>query len=281
MIAIFKAIVCFILLNLMFYSGVPAQIFEYFTHITITMPGPETYVPFSGMISLAYCILSLPRAERTFVRFFENCLKVVTFIAIVAYTTVNIPSLWNRTVDLTTETQTTQTAQVVVEADRSLYQNDIETIEAIIPTMPQFLLDRVKTIYIEDEATYLQKGQESNNENISDSAAYSFSKDMSIHIRIITNPWVSNDYRQTIAHELSHIYDFYDGNLLNPYGHSTSEEFASLYRANPTSISEYGSTDAYEFFAEAGGLYITNPTALYNQNLDVYKYFDQLYGSQM
>ena len=62
---------------------------------------------------------------------------------------------------------------------------------------------------------------------------------------------------------------------------SNSQEFLNLYQAAPNSITEYGATNKIEFFAEAGEMYIHEPEELQRRNIDVYNYFDALYGPYM
>ncbi len=268
MIHIFSSLLLFIFFKLLFETG-----------LLNNYIGIDLNTTTAAILALCYFVLSLPTSKHSFLRWFENILKLSLCVCAglgIFYVYSNSDS---ELISSTTE-NTDSTYNVVIEAD-DIYSTQASEIEAIIYTMPSFLLENVSTIYIEDEATYIAKGKENSNDGVESSAAYSYSKDMSIHIRIITDPNISNEYDQTIAHELSHIFDFKDGNILNPYGYSSDDEFVALYQADPYSISEYGATDASEFFAEAGGLYITNPTALAQQNYAVYQYFDALYGPYM
>ena len=171
---------------------------------------------------------------------------------------------------------------IIVRADPELYAVDIEQIKAAIDSMPDFLLKECKNIYILDTEQYEKAGKELKMEDPSQTAAFSYSGDMSIRVRILNDPAVLNTYTRTMAHECSHIYDFSKGDAYDdPSGLSTSKEFIALYEKYPDSISEYGATNEYEFFAEAGGLYITDPGYLEQLNPEVYQYFDQLYGPHM
>lgn len=167
---------------------------------------------------------------------------------------------------------------IEVQSDQE-YPYDVEQIKQAVAAMPEFLLENCAKIYIMDEAHYLQTGKQLKVANLKNTAAFSYSSDMSIYIRIITDPQIEKDYLHTVSHELCHIYDFSKGDLfVDPSGCSNSDEFMRLYQAAPDSVSEYGSTSQYEFFAEAGSLYILDPYALYYANPDVYDYFDSLFG---
>lgn len=171
---------------------------------------------------------------------------------------------------------------IIIQADEELYAYDIAEIQQAIDSMPHFLLKHCRNIYILDTQQYEEEGKELEMDDPNQTAAFSYSGDMSIRIRIIDDPTILNTYLKTMAHELSHIYDFSQGNAYkDPSGCSNTKEFMALYEAAPNSLSEYGSTSQYEFFAEGGGLYITEPQMLYELNPDVYAYFDRLYGPQM
>ncbi|MBP3853679.1 MAG: hypothetical protein J6D18_03830, partial [Erysipelotrichaceae bacterium] len=171
---------------------------------------------------------------------------------------------------------------IVVKADENYYAQDIQEIRQAIDSMPLFLLKNCRNIYIMDTGQYEKAGEELKMDDPNQTAAFSYSGDMSIRIRVIEDPTIINTYTRTMAHELSHIYDFSQGDAyVDPSGCANSEEFMALYKAAPDSISEYGASSQYEFFAEAGGLYVTDPQTLAALNPQVYDYFDRLYGPQM
>ncbi|MBB5182840.1 zinc-dependent peptidase [Catenisphaera adipataccumulans] len=171
--------------------------------------------------------------------------------------------------------------EISVEADSS-YQTDIDQIESAIQSMPQFLLNRCEKIIICDSQTYLAYGDQYNISSVSGTAAFSKSDDLSIYIRITAGMNVSNTYDQTIAHELSHIYDFSMHSFgIDPYGCSDTDEFSELYKKYGSKLTAYGATDQHEFFAEAGSYYILYPDTLRTNCPEVYTYFDNIYGPYM
>lgn len=240
---------------------------------------------FLGFCSLAFSYYD-PRAK---VRsFFMGLLKVVlTCIIIIGLTTnlVNLIPLHQSVVYNIKQYELNQKSdklpEIEVDADE-IYNNDVQEIETVLATMPSFLLNRCEKVYIMDSTNYLQAGSQLSMDDLDTTAAFSYSQNMSIYIRIITDINVGNTYEQTIAHELSHIYDFsMRTSYFEPYGCSDSEEFVALYEADPNAISEYGSQDVHEFFAEAGSYYIIAPEKLQGMSTQVYNYFDQLYGPNM
>ena len=160
-------------------------------------------------------------------------------------------------------------------------QNDVDYfIETKIKTQPQFLLDNCKLIKIYNGNFW----NEVKKEHAVEDYAYAFasSSDMSISIQYNEKAYyygtgiIAKEVfdSETITHELSHIFDY-------RYSISRSPEFLNLYQAAPNSVTEYGATNEWEFFAEAGEMYIHAPEELQRKNIDVYNYFDALYGPYM
>lgn len=154
-----------------------------------------------------------------------------------------------------------------IEIVGTLKQRDVDaSIEENIKTQPEFLLRNVNSFKLADNKNY---DKEENFEKFT--LGYASMGDMSIYLNFYSSS------KNTVSHELSHIFDYINGR----HWASGSNEFKKLYNAKPNSITKYGSTNAQEFFAEAGAMYINNPKQLKSRNADVYNYFDNLYGQYM
>ena len=127
-----------------------------------------------------------------------------------------------------------------------------------IKSQPDFLLNNCNLIILADDSHF---------EKSEDIAGFALSYNMSIQIRVSTY-----GLQNTISHELSHIFDYANNSI------SESNQFVELYNAKPISVSIYGATNQTEFFAEAGSMYINEPDTLKTNNIDVFNYFNQLYG---
>lgn len=161
---------------------------------------------------------------------------------------------------------------IVLHGDNEFNQLSINKfIDENIKTQPQFLLDRCKMINIYSSKLW---------ENVKvDDEAIGFSSLENMSINVYQS--YDRNYKYTITHELSHIFDFSNATSNSYYGCSDSNEFISLYKKAPNSITEYGKTNSHEFFAEAGMLFVNEPETLKEQNKDVYNYFNELYGPYM
>ena len=150
-------------------------------------------------------------------------------------------------------------------------QNDVDYfIESRIKSQPQFLLNNCKLIKIYNGNFWADVLSE-NGKTPGSAYAFASYSDMSINIQYRTDAQSTS----SVTHELSHIFDYRYNRL------SQSSEFLNLYQAAPNSITEYGATNEHEFFAEAGEMYIHDPEELQRKNIDVYNYFDALYGPYM
>ena len=151
-------------------------------------------------------------------------------------------------------------------------QKDVDYfIESKIKSQPQFLLNNCKLIKIYHSNFWAAVLSEKRKPN----STYAFANDGDMSISIQYRE--ENYNNESITHELSHLFDFKNGS----YRMSNSQEFLNLYQAAPNSITEYGATHEIEFFAEAGEMYIHDPEELQRRNIDVYNYFDALYGPYM
>lgn len=163
---------------------------------------------------------------------------------------------------------------VVVEADGMIIKGDVDEMIDMIESMPQYLVNNADTIYIVGDDRFVQEHNE--DEEIIESKESVLNSVSGFY-----EPWnnvvflrTSSKHEETIAHELWHSYDMNHGTP--ELEESETFEWQSLYNAAPYSISEYGATDACEFFAEAGEDYILNPEELMQKNMEVYNYFEAL-----
>ena len=140
-----------------------------------------------------------------------------------------------------------------------------EYIEENIKTQPAFLLKNAKMINICSPEEYAKLEIV----KVDNSNGYSDPNNMTIYIR-----QDNINSKGTVSHELSHLFDVYET-------YATSHEFQALYNAAPNSITEYGATNVHEFFAEAGEMFVNSPSLLKSKNIDVYNYFNNLFGQYM
>ena len=143
-----------------------------------------------------------------------------------------------------------------------------EYIEENIKTQPAFLLKNAKMIVICRSEEY----EKLEIVEVDTSTGYSDPNNMTIYIR-----QENINSKGTISHELSHLFDY----VTSYHTYSNSPEFQALYNAAPNSITEYGATNVHEFFAEAGMMYVNSPSSLKSKNIDVYNYFNNLFGQYM
>ena len=152
--------------------------------------------------------------------------------------------------------------------DDSLKSGEVQDyIKKMIQQQPEYLLNNCQTIYVCSKEKFKEFKEAENLEN-----AYAFStySDRAVYVQLSTKDYDT----KSLTHELWHIYDFTHGDPTTDS--SNLEDFQKLYKENPNSITEYGSTSSREFFAEAGVMYIYEPEQLLKQNVDVYYYFDAL-----
>ena len=157
-----------------------------------------------------------------------------------------------------------------------------EYIEENIKTQPAFLLKNAKMIVISDIKNHEiqwknHHGENSTGDEWGGIRAFASSENMSIYIN-------SMDSKETVTHELSHIYDF----LNEIYWISNSAEFQSLYNQYKgtftflnTGSQDYMNTQSEEFFAESSNLYINKPEYLKENCEPLYNYFNNLFGQYM
>ena len=81
-----------------------------------------------------------------------------------------------------------------------------------------------------------------------------------------------NYFKEILTHELWHVYDNTHQN-----GNTTpSETIVDIYNQNPSLLGEYGATSIYEFFADAGKMYVNEPDKLKEKSEELYNFFEAL-----
>ena len=176
----------------------------------------------------------------------------------------------------------------LVAVQSSLSQTEIEQLLAAnVYSLPAWLLGQARAIYILDESSFQQAltdhsinalgrvaGFSNYSYNDSGDGILRSNNDEEVFIRL------DDITAHTVAHELSHCYDFeHDITQKNENG-PYHEEIVNLYHADPDVLSRYGATDISEYFAEAGAAYIMDAPGLSQTSPELYAIFSDLYGTQ-
>ena len=165
----------------------------------------------------------------------------------------------------------------------TIYQGDVETyINEYIRTQPQFLLNRCGMINLCTYDTFIQY---CNAYNMSTSLgeygntyAFAHSSNMNIFLQLNIDgeddsPWQYH----TVAHELSHIFDFSYGNSYTWKGISDGATWQNLYSQYGSLISDYSNYSSAEGFADAAAMYLEYPEDLKQISSEVFNYINSLY----
>ena len=81
----------------------------------------------------------------------------------------------------------------------------------------------------------------------------------------------------TVAHELSHIFDFSYGNSYTWRGISDGATWQNLYSQYGSLISDYSNYSSSEGFADAAAMYVEHPEDLKQISSEVFNYINSLY----
>lgn len=173
------------------------------------------------------------------------------------------------------QTLTIQGVPVYVEPDEETTQEDVNRHLKEIKTQPEFLMKNCTGIHLQGENIHQERKQQAYGRDIGDTAGYVEERDIyfDVKTKYSNGEKTSDIIRETVAHELWHVFDYVNGN--DEY-YLSGLDFNILYNQNPDSISEYGATNVSEFFAEAGAMYLLSPEELKEKNMDVYNYFEAL-----
>lgn len=159
---------------------------------------------------------------------------------------------------------------------------------SIVSAQPSFLLDKCTSILIMDERYFFEEETAKGNENI---VGFASSADMAVRLlrNDQTGPYIDlsmpdvimqpdDYYINTLAHELSHLYDYqyaYSQSFL-----SDDPMFETLYVREGDRLNAYGASTRAEYFAEASKYYLFYPEKLEASAPDTYAYFQELYGKE-
>lgn len=160
---------------------------------------------------------------------------------------------------------------------------------SIVSEQPSFLLDKCTSILIMDEHYFFEEETARENEKI---VGFASSADMAIRLlrNDQTGPYIDlsmpdiimqpdDYYIHTLAHELSHLYDYqyaYSQSFL-----SDNPRFEELYAQEGDHLSAYGASSRAEYFAEASKYYLFYPEKLKVSAPNTYAYFQELYGKEI
>ena len=168
------------------------------------------------------------------------------------------------------QTLTIQGVPVYVEPNDELTQIEVDKHLKAIEEQPEYLMKNYTGIHLQGENLFNEEGVD-----VSNSGGYTSIKEIYINGRTNFGMGKKTEdiIKEDISHELWHVFDYTYGN--DEY-YLSELDFNILYNQNPDSISEYGATNANEFFAEAGTMYLLSPEELKEKNMDVYNYFELL-----
>ena len=162
-------------------------------------------------------------------------------------------------------------------------KGDVETyINEYIRTQPQFLLNRCGMINLCTHDTFIQYCNAYNMTTslgeYGNTYAFAHSSNMNIFLQLNIDgeddrPWQYH----TVAHELSHIFDFSYGNSYTWRGISDGATWQNLYSQYGSLISDYSNYSSAEGFADAAAMYIEYPEDLKQISSEVFNYINSLY----
>ena len=168
------------------------------------------------------------------------------------------------------QTLTIQGVPVYVEPNDELTQIEVDKHLKAIEEQPEYLMKNCTGIHLQGENLFNEEGGD-----VSNSGGYTSIKEIYINGRTNFGMGKKTEdiIKEDISHELWHVFDYTYGN--DEY-YLSELDFNVLYNQAPESLTEYGATNANEFFAEAGTMYLLSPEELKEKNMDVYNYFESL-----
>lgn len=168
------------------------------------------------------------------------------------------------------QTLTIQGVPVYVEPNDELTQIEVDKHLKAIEEQPEYLMKNCTGIHLQGENLFNKEGGD-----VSNSGGYTSIKEIYINGRTNFGMGKKTEdiIKEDISHELWHVFDYTYGN--DEY-YLSELDFNVLYNQAPESLTEYGATNANEFFAEAGTMYLLSPEELKEKNIDVYNYFESL-----
>lgn len=168
---------------------------------------------------------------------------------------------------------------VYIEPDEKTLQMTIDKYFKQLEKQPDYLMKNCTEIHFQCEDVFMKRMLDDGFvQNEADGELYDgLASDTIVYMNTRTKKYGSvnideNDFKETLTHELWHVYDntHQNGNLM------PSETIADIYNKDPYLLGEYGSTSIYEFFAEAGMMYVNEPDKLKEKSEELYNFFESV-----
>lgn len=167
---------------------------------------------------------------------------------------------------------------VYIEPDEKTLQTTIDEYFKQLGKQPDYLTKNCTEIHFQCEDAFVKTMLDSGGaQNEGEAADYSgLTTDTTVYMNTKVEGFdldaVGDDFKETLTHELWHVYDNTHQNGNIPF----SEPIINIYNQDSYLLGEYGATDAYEFFAEAGMMYVNEPDKLKEKSEELYNFFEAL-----
>lgn len=168
---------------------------------------------------------------------------------------------------------------VYIEPDEKTLQITIDKYFKQLEKQPDYLMKNCTEIHFQCEKEFLKTMIDSEYiQNEEEGQSYEgFTFDTIVYMNTRTKKYGSinideNEFKETLTHELWHVYDntHQNGDTL------PSETIIDIYNQDPYILGEYGATSTYEFFADAGKMYVNEPDKLKEKSEELYNFFESL-----
>ena len=167
---------------------------------------------------------------------------------------------------------------VYIEPDEKTLQTTIDEYFKQLGKQPDYLMKNCTEIHFQCEDVFMK--------NILDNGVAQNEADGEIYDGLTTDTTVymntraykfgsemtEDDFKESLTHELWHVYDNTHQNGNIPF----SEPIINIYNQDSYLLGEYGATNPYEFFAEAGRIYVNEPDELKEKSEELYNFFESL-----
>lgn len=168
---------------------------------------------------------------------------------------------------------------VYIEPDEKTLQMTIDKYFKQLEKQPDYLIKNCTEIHFQCEDVFMKHMLDDGYvQNEEDGEFYDgLTSDTTVYMNTRTKKYGSinideNYFKEILTHELWHVYDNTHQN-----GNTTpSETIVDIYNQNPSLLGEYGATSIYEFFADAGKIYVNEPDKLKEKSEELYNFFETL-----
>lgn len=168
---------------------------------------------------------------------------------------------------------------VYIEPDEKTLQMTIDKYFEQLGKQPDYLIKNCTEIHFQCEDVFMKHMLDDGYvQNEEDGEFYDgLTSDTTVYMNTRTKKYGSinideNYFKEILTHELWHVYDNTHQN-----GNTTpSETIVDIYNQNPSLLGEYGATSIYEFFADAGKMYVNEPDKLKEKSEELYNFFEAL-----